>query len=292
MKKLSTLIAGLGLMIGMAACTEKINIELKGSTEPVLVVDARLSTDTTQHTVFLSRSSDYYTPTSSALAVSGAEVYITDGAQRFDFSEHPDTSGLYRSNEHFCGIMGTHYTLHIEVDLNQDGQKEVYTAESDLPQMTERIDSLKTVYALGLPPFNIPDPKHPGWNILLYARDLPTKDYYMFTININGKDYDRPLSQMKWMPDDFTQGLYIAGLPLYFFPDDGDFPLHRGDTVRLEAWGVSADFYQYFRDLREVTQPSTPMFGGSPANVRGNISGGAFGFFAAYAVRHGMVVVE
>ena len=64
-----------GLVLGLTACTDEIDIDLKGGDAPILVVDARLTTDSIRHTVLLSRSSDYYAPTSADLAVSGATVY-------------------------------------------------------------------------------------------------------------------------------------------------------------------------------------------------------------------------
>lgn len=284
---------GLALMALGFGCTAEIDIDLQGGAPPALVVDARLTTDTIRHTVALNRSSDYYTPTSDHLAVSGATVYITGDGRRFDFAEDTAAPGIYRSLDRFAGRSGSLYTLMVEgVDMDGDGETETYTAESELPFMTDRIDSLKAVYAPGLPPFFMPDPQRLGWNILLYAQDPPAKDYYAFTVSVNGQAYDGRLTEMTRMPDDFTQGLYIDGLPLYFFPDDGETPLSAGDTISLEAWGITPEFNRYISDVRTATRPSMPMFGGSPANVRGNISGGAFGCFAAYAVRRGQVVLK
>ncbi len=284
---------GIALSILGFGCTAEIDIDLRGGEQPVLVVDARLTTDTIRHTVVLSRSSDYYAPASDHLAVSGATVYMTGDGQRFDFAEDTAAPGIYRSINRFAGLMGSRYTLVVEgVDMDGDGETETYTAESELPPMTDRIDSLHAVYSPGLPPFFMPDPQRWGWNILLYAQDPPAKDYYAFTVSVNGEPYDSRLTDMTRMPDDFTQGLYINGLPLYFFPDDGEMPLSAGDTVCLEAWGITPEFDRYISDVRSATRPSMPMFGGSPANVRGNLTGGAFGFFAAYAVRRGCVVLK
>ncbi len=281
-----------GLVLGLTACTEEIDIDLKGGDAPVLVVDARLTTDSIRHTVRLSRSSDYYAPTSADLAVSGATVYITDGGHRYDFAEEPAEPGVYRSLEAFAGRMGVHYELFIQdVDADRDGQTESYTAESTMP-FANSIDSLQAVYGPALPPAIVPDPERMGWNILFYAQDPPQKDYYLTTVSVNGVTLFPELTEMTRMSDDFTQGLYISGLQIYFFADDGELPLAIGDSVCVEIWDVTHDFDEYVSDLQDALNPSMPMFGGSPANARGNLSGGAFGFFATYTVSRAGIVLK
>ncbi len=282
----------MALVLGMTACTDEIDIDLKGGDAPILVVDARLTTDTIRHTVRLSRSSDYYAPTSADLAVSGATVYITDNGRRFDFAEDPDEPGVYRSLDIFAGEMGMRYELFIQdVDADRDGQTESYTAESTMP-FTNGIDSLQAVYGPAMPPAIVLDPERMGWNILFYAQDPPQKDYYLSTVSVNGVTLYPQLTEMTRMSDDFTQGLYISGLQIYFFADDGDMPLVAGDSVCVEIWNATHDFDEYVSDLQDALAPAMPMFGGAPANARGNLSGGAFGFFATYTVSRASVVLK
>ncbi len=282
----------MALAWGMTACTDEIDIDLKGGDAPVLVVDARLTTDTIRHTVRLSRSSDYYAPTSDDLAVSGATVYITDGERRFDFAEDPAEAGVYRSLDTFAGQMGVRYELFIQdVDADRDGQTESYTAESTMP-FTNGIDSLQAVYSKALPPAIVLDPERLGWNILFYAQDPPQRDYYLATVSVNGVTLYPELTEMTRMSDQITQGLYISGLQIYFFADDGEMPLSVGDSVCVEIWNVTHDFDEYVSDLQNALAPAMPMFGGSPANARGNLSGGAFGFFATYTVSRAGIVLK
>lgn len=282
----------IALAASLASCTDEIDIDLKGGDAPILVVDARLTTDTIRHTVVLSRSSDYYAPTNDDLAVRGATVYITTGDRRFDFAEEPDEAGVYRSLDVFAGEMGVTYTLFIDgVDADRDGQTESYTAESTMP-FANSIDSLQAVYGPALPPAIAPDPERMGWNILFYAQDLPQKDYYLSTVSVNGVTLFPQLTEMTRMSDELTQGLYISGLQIYYFADDGELPLQIGDSVCVEIWDVTHAFDEYVSDLKDAISPSMPMFGGSPANARGNLSGGAFGFFATYTVSRASIVLK
>lgn len=291
-RKITYSMALISLVLGLTACTDEIDIDLKGGEKPVLVVDARLTTDTARHTVVLSRSSDYYAPTSADLAVSGATVYITDGERRFDFAEAPDEPGVYRSLDVFAGEMGVTYTLFIDnVDADRDGKTESYTAGSTMP-FANPVDSLQAVYGPALPPAIVPDPERMGWNILFYAQDPPQKDYYFCTVSVNGELLYPALTDMTRLSDDFTQGLYINGLQIYYFADDGELPLSIGDSVCVEIWSATHEFDEYVSDLQDALSPSMPMFGGSPANARGNLSGGAFGFFATYTVSRAGVVLK
>lgn len=280
----------------LGSCTEKIDIDLQGST-PILTVDARFTTDKTSHTVVLSKSSDYYNPDLDSLFVSGALVYVEGDNQRFYFKEDPARKGTYRSVDSVFGIMGHSYSLHIsEIDIDGDGVQEVYTSQSYMPYITEKLDSIKAVHGTSIPPFFHPDPSILGWSILLYALDPPTDENYAFILSINGKPYNDFITEMTRMPDDFTQGLYINGLALFFFADNSVDPrlpsLKKGDTVSLEARSISPEYNLYISDVSSVISPSTPMFGGSPSNVRGNISNGAFGIFAVYSIRHTSTILN
>ena len=77
---------GLFLLLG-GACTEIIDVDL-GSMDSILVVDAKLTTDTTSHQVKLNRSCDYYDPDVDRTAVVGAEVYVLrEDGSRIDYLE-------------------------------------------------------------------------------------------------------------------------------------------------------------------------------------------------------------
>ena len=282
--------------LAWSACTEIIEVDL-GSMDPVLVVDARLTTDTASHVVKLSRSCDYYDPDLAGTEVCGATVYVTEtGGKRFDFVEDSLRAGWYRSRPDVFGEMGKTYRLHIEADADRDGEKELYEASGTMPYIPP-IDSVRAVYGMGMPPFYMPDPSRLGWNILLYAQDPPTHDYYGFSFALNGHTYYDSITDIFCFPDMFTSGIYLKGVPIYFFADSSASgsrrvpPLKEGDTATLIVYSFSEEYNRFISDVKEAVSTDFPVFSGAPSNVRGNISNGAFGCFALYCVGRGSCIV-
>ncbi|MEG1909964.1 MAG: DUF4249 domain-containing protein [Bacteroidales bacterium] len=279
------------LLFTSTACREKIDIHLDSSYTR-LVVNATFTNDTLAHTVVLTQTLDYYEPSTTNLYVSGASVYITDGEQIYYLSEDSLHIGYYRTQPKVCGQVGKTYTLHISnVDIDKNGIMETYTATDVMPAITDKLDSIRGVYGIGMPPFYMMN-KNLGWNILLYASDPPSKEYYVFILSINGHPYNDALVQYKRMPDDFTQGLYINGLALFFIEDSKNMTLKVGDTIGFEARSITAGYNQYIDDVQNAVSSSTPIFGSTPANVRGNISNGAIGYFAVYSTRRASTILK
>ena len=282
-------------LLAFVSCSEIVEVDL-GSMEPVLVVDAKLTSDTTSHIVKLSRSCDYYDPDIASTVVSGATVYIEAGdGSRFDFVEDSLPTGWYRSAPDVFGQIGEEYYLHIEADVDKDGENELYESRSTMPYIPP-IDSVRAVHGMGLPPFYTPDPSRLGWNILVYAQDPPTEEYYGFSFSLNGRVYFDSITDIFCFPDNFTSGIYLNGVPIYFFADKPSEisrvpALKAGDEVTLIVYSFTAEYNRYISDVNAAVSTDVPVFGGPPANVRGNISNGAFGCFAVYPVGRGSCVI-
>lgn len=291
-------VRSLSVMAGflfLFSCAEIVDIPL-GSMAPVLVVDAKLTTDTASHVVKLSRSCDYYDPDVNSTAVSGAEVYVlADDGQRIDYYENVFTPGRYCTSADVYGEIGKNYTLHIEADADGDGVKELYEAESRMPSIP-RIDSVRPLYGMGMLPFYTPDPSRLGWNIRIYAQDPPSKENYGFSFALNGRMYFDSITDIFCFPDIFTSGLYLQGLTIYFFADEPSdstrMPaLKKGDSVTMVLYSFTDAYNQYISDVNEAVSTDLPVFSAAPSNVRGNISNGAFGCFAVYAVTRGSCII-
>lgn len=278
------------LMVLLPSCREKINIKLDSSYTR-LVVDARLSLDTMAHCVKLTQTVDFYDPQPPP-CISNAIVSIECDGDICILEEDAVQKGHYYTPDTYFGIQGKTYTLKIgHVDIHGNGKYQDYSATSTMPFIADQIDSVKGVYGKQmLPNFGLSgDAK--GWNILFYAQEVPSKDFYAFVLTINGEPYDDKIDRQMVLSDDFVQGKYINGLPVYFFPDNASDPLAQGDTIDLEIRSVPEKYAQYVVDVRSSVSPNNPMFGGTPANVRGNISNGAIGYFSTYANRRGRTIL-
>lgn len=271
---LTNLIAVLGFFLITGSCTERINIDLD-ETYTRLVVDGQITTDTTRHYIKLSKTMDYFA-NQEAEPVTGASVTINN----YSLEESDSVPGLYLTDPTAYGEIGKTYTLHIEnVDIDKNGQQEVYTATSEIKTIAEG-DSIDVVYR------EISD-DYQFWEIQLYAQDPPEENYYLFKVYINDTLVTDTIDEYTLQEDDLFNGNYVPGAFVQSLSNSkADERLEEGDVVTLEANGITEDYYKFVIELTRETGYSNPLFSGPPANVRTNIEGGngAVGYFKAYSI--------
>lgn len=267
--------------LGFGACTERIDIELD-STFKRLIVMGTVSTDSLRHTVQLSRSSDYFANEPSP-RVSGAMVELAYENKTLVLKENDTIAGLYLTESAFRGVPGTKYHLSIsQVDIDEDGIPETYQASSVMPS-APMLDSISLIY------FEAPFVS--GYQVLMYADDPATRDWYSFKFWKNQDLLTDTLSKYSVQPDDFFNGSYISGLPVGFYSDDDPREvLNEGDTVTFELNSIEKAFYDFVIDGQLEIIGNIPLFSGPSANVRSNIDNGAKGIFTAYAVKRASLV--
>jgi len=271
-------IGGLVILLLAVACEEDIDLKLK-DTAPRFVVDGRITTDTTTHVVRLTMSADYFS-NQSVPAVSGAKVTIDDGHQLTLLSESNDEPGFYLTPADYFGLPGRTYKLKIEeVDVNNDGQSEIYEAESTLQPVND-IDSIDYEY----------DDMDKVWKVFLYAQDIADReDYYMWAVSKNDSIVSDQYSELISTSDEFFDGNYAHRKWVQFIKEEdeeGDvkITIKEGDWIKLFMCGITKEFHEYLEAVDEETGFKNPMFSGPPANVPTNISNGALGYFTAYSV--------
>jgi|DewCreStandDraft_4_1066084.scaffolds.fasta_scaffold80397_2 hypothetical protein len=281
MKKIFKIISLISLTFIIFSCTEKMDIKLE-DTYTRLVVEAKLSTDTTVHIVKLTKTSGYFS-NSAPLPVSGALVTISDGSQIITLTENLSKPGIYETPPNTYGKVGKTYELLIKnVDIDNDGNKEEYTSKSTIYPINQ-VDSIGTRYY----------DDYEIWEIQCYVLDPPTEDYYLFNIYKNNVLITDTISEPLVVDDKLYNGNYTNGIGVGYLRDRrlGE-KANIGDSVMLEVWRIDKSFYKFMMQLRETVRPQTPLFSGPPANVKGNISNGAIGYFTAYSVSRARNVVK
>jgi len=281
MKKIFKIISFISLTFIIFSCTEKMHIKLE-DTYTRLVVEAKLSTDTTVHIVKLTKTSGYFS-NSAPLPVSGALVTISDGSQIITLTENLSKPGIYETPPNTYGKVGKTYELLIKnVDIDNDGNKEEYTSKSTIYPINQ-VDSIGTRYY----------DDYEIWEIQCYVLDPPTEDYYLFNIYKNNVLITDTISEPLVVDDKLYNGNYTNGIGVGYLRDRrlGE-KANIGDSVMLEVWRIDKSFYKFMMQLRETVRPQTPLFSGPPANVKGNISNGAIGYFTAYSVSRARNVVK
>jgi hypothetical protein len=277
MKRAFSIIALLSILA--SACTERIEIELD-ETYTRLVVYGTITTDTTRHFVELSKSTSYYYNEAPPM-VSGAAVSITDSeGTRVVLTE--TAPGKYATPDDYYAVPGRTYTLDVQLLEEINGHSN-YTASSEAKRIYP-IDSIGLVYQ--------PDWGEKGfYEVTCYYQDPTTRDFYMFNIFKNNVMLTDTLSNRFITNDDFYNGGYTNGIGVGFLDQANEREqLKTGDTITFQGCNISEDYYNFIFTLQQETGFSTPLFSGPPANVKGNISNGAAGFFAAYGVAYSTTV--
>jgi hypothetical protein len=276
---LALLLAGLPL-----ACTELVNVELE-SNEPQLVVEGSVTTDSVRHQVQLTVTSDYYSNKPPA-GYSGAVVELLFNDEILLLEESGSLAGLYETPFAFRGIPGTTYNLDINlVDLKQNGEFESFQASSTMPGGAEldyiEIEHYQTSILS-------------GYVVFMYASHLPyQRDWFGFKLIKNGMLLTDSLSNYLVMADDLFDDGYFPGLPVGFLNDnDPNQSVYPGDTVTLQLDCIDQTYYDFIAGARLEIVGNYPIFSGPPANLKTNLTNGAFGIFTAYQVLRSSVVLQ
>jgi hypothetical protein len=251
------------------SCRKPIDLILD-STYTRLVVEGSITDQAKAHRVILTLSSDYLTDRPPT-PVTGAIVTIHDGANTFLLTE--TEPGIYETDPTVQGVPGRRYTLIVKgVDIDNDGVMEEYTA-SDLLKPTMVLDSI--VAELQQPVVNPPLYRVRGW-----GQEPPTPDdCYQWLYYLNGVLQTDTLNKTLFADDTFVNGSYLPGLFMFF-----DVKGSPGDTLLVETRSLTREYYTFLVTFMLETVWNQGGGSGPPANIKGNISNGALGYFSAHAV--------
>jgi hypothetical protein len=250
------------------ACTKVVNINLNDSA-PRLIIESSISDQPSSCIVKLSSSVNYNEPNVFP-PVSSASVVLSDDSGK-SFTLNETGPGIY-TLQSFKGVPGKTYFLLINVSGKS------YEATSTMPQAVS-IDSIYQAKISRGPYRGGGDFKYV---VVKYRDPAGSINYYRFIEKIN-KDIQNSI----YIDDDMLRdGNMIAQNIMR-----ADSSLRTGDSVRIYLQTIDKNVFDYFLQLRDVTN----SFGASsatPANPISNFSGGALGYFSAYAVRSRSIVIK
>jgi hypothetical protein len=260
------------------SCTEPIDINLDSSTIR-LVVEGSITTDTMSHKVNLSMTSSYFY-NQAPESVTGATLTISDGENIISLTE--TAPGVYQTAPNVHGTEGKTYTLNINLNSQVGGYTE-YTASSKLYPVA-KLDSINLLYH--------PDWSEEGmWEVKCFVQDPPTVDFYRFLLSRNDTMITDTLNEWFVTDDRFFNGYYVNGATISYLDQSiKEEKLYPGDTILLEMNNTGEEYANFLWESQSELIGSYPLFSGPPANVKGNISNGAIGFFSAYACSRASVI--
>lgn len=259
------------IAISFISCTKEIDIELEEG-ERRLVVDCWFNTDTIEHEIKLTQTSNYFSQ-EAAPKVSGASVQVIGGGDVWNFNEVEP--GLYKSSPFAHAKMGNEYTLNIL----HEGQN--YTA-SDYCDTVPNIDYIDLNYN--------DHPENPWYDILVWTTELAGYGHwYCWRMLVNGEYVKDTLSEISFDSDEYLgNGLTFEAFPIEWIRAD---QVQTGDTITLEQHNISKQTYDSFEAILTETEWKGGIFDSPPANIQSNISNNGLGVFLVSSTHSRSIIV-
>ena len=139
----------------------------------------------------------------------------------------------------------------------------------------------------------------PVWSVFAHFQDQPGPNTYGAHLYINDIQYTNRIQRyyVNIFGETAAEGQYI-NFPVFFirnelsWDDEDKIHLYTGDTITFELNELNETYYDFIRSAQREIGGGNPLFTGPPANVPGNISGGALGIFGAYTISRQAVILE
>lgn len=252
-------------VIFLLSCEERIDFKVDSSFERI-VVEGRITNELKRHKVIVTKTSDYF-KNQPAPKVTGATLVISDGTNDHILTEDAQEQGVYQTEE-IAGIPGETYILTINTQ-----QGETYTAESLMPEVIV-LDSIYCAY----------EEDYEIYLAGLYYQDPEESNYYMFNVFRNDTLLTDSISNYMTIEDELFNGFYLYGIQIMF-----EDTLRTRDELTIEMASITKGYREFISAFKKETEGGDPIFSGPPANIKGNISNGGIGYFAAYSVSRASV---
>ncbi len=230
----------------LQACQKVIQVDLNTS-DPKVVIEGYVTLGETTHQVMISKSLNIYDGIENP-KVDNAVVTLSaqNGTSQVMTLVSP---GVYQASNFPVEEEGV-YTLKVQVE------GKVFTSTSKMPKNVELSNLTSFKFSFGAQDNYVVVPG--------YQDPINIDNYYQFYVIKNGKNVNRIFIQ-----DDKLKDGKFNQQPL--FADK----IIKGDSVKVELYGISKDVYDYLFVLVKNRQ------GATPANPTSNFTGGCVGFFSA-----------
>lgn len=279
----------------LSGCERDISFTLDNVT-PKLVVEATIENGQPP-VVILSTSLSFFDSLSPAqlLAsmVTDAEVWVTNGGRSYRLRGYNGAvgagpSGFYYTNDHtqpaqaLVGALDQTYGLLIRWRGNE------YRAQTTIPSITRRIDSLfwrpaPAGNAMGKAAVYIRATDKPGYGD--YIRYYTRQNNGPFLPGLNSVYDDQVIDGITYEVQ-VERGIVRTGGQ----PEEGYNFFDRGDTVTVKVCNIDKGTYDFWRTI-EFNYASIGNPFSSPTKAMSNISGPALGYFGGYAAQLRTLVI-
>ncbi len=277
------LLFSVSVLFFLSSCQEPLETDYNGELESLLMVEGKITTDTTRHYVLLSRTQALNL--SGMLWETGADVSIEHPGGVFLLQE--TEPGHYYTEPDVYGIMGASYTLHIRLSNGETYQAETFIAN------TPEIDSVKFIYE------EFENYDIFSHNLYFHGWELEEPgNAYLWNLYINDTLYNDSIFKTNFVDDEFVNGNYIGVTPsidtngneylkssfaIYLLqPEEITLDTNR---VLVEMESLPKPYYDFFITYMQMTYWTGSPFDANKADILTNVSGDAMGYFYGASVR-------
>ena len=282
------------IVISLTACEKSVEFKLDEVT-PKLIVEATIENNQPP-VIYLSKSLAYFSSIDqSTLAnnfVHNAEVYVSNGTLTHKLKEYiiPVSGGYnfyYYSTDFsnpasaFLGQFNKQYSLRIV----SEGKE--YTATTQIPNITRRIDSL---FWKPAPAGNTPQKVA----VMISATDpAGYGDYIRYFTKRNQEPFFPGHNSV--FDDQVIDGTSYTiqverGTDRSEVSYDSEALFNKGDTVTIKLSNIDKATYDFWRTM-EFSYSSVGNPFSSPTKVISNIRGGGLGYFGGYASQYHTLII-
>ena len=272
----------------LSSCTEDTTIKTTDST-PVPVIYGTITDHNVRQEIDLSSSTGYFDKSENK-RISDATVTLEEDSalvsHSYTLTQDSVGSGIYKTHDAMTGKPGWTYKLTVNMDFNQDGTTETYTADCTMPPRV-KLDSINSTKQK--------EGEYTMYSLNISAQDPANeKNYYLCKYTINDTLYNK-ISKYIEFDDTSLNGQYVSNLAIWNFFDISNKSkfsrddiadmvfLSGGDKIYVEVSNITKGYYDFVSDCQNQKDGSNSFFGGPPANISTNISNGARGYFTAYS---------
>lgn len=268
----------LALTLIMGACTERMDLDLEVM-ESTPVITGIISDQ--EQWVRLNTTSAYLS--GNGTPISGADVTVSDGRNTFSLDESSSEKGLYLFSNKLLINPNAEYTLNVSADFDGSGVKQEYSAASKVAR-TPKLDSVTIQVLKSFDEL--------FWFVQVNYQEVSEANSYLCRIYVNDM-LDVGLSSYSMFDNRYAKGKYMEHKIVSVLHERplSDEKVQVGDVILVCFSGITKEYYDFLSAAQEETEGGNPIFGGPPANVKGNISNGALGFFTVYQVSAQSVLI-
>ena len=259
---------------GLISCQKVITLDLN-SPSPQLVIEGNISNQPGPYFVKLSKTVNFDN-VADIPSVTGAYVEISDSMGNNEILTEVG-SGYYCTTG-LKGIPGNRYKLTVKTG------DQIYEAHSFMPYPVDKLDLTIKREANNRPSIGGSGNNQTIRYQVNYEISDPVlfKNYYRFVVHHKRRE----LSSRRVFNDQYHNGKIIADE--FGLNDSIDFK--PGDTVNVELRNIDKGTFDFFRTLRDGAS-GLSFLSASPSNPLSDISNNALGYFSAYSVNNGIVII-